>query len=125
MKKIIFKYLLTFLVILLITVGFWGLVYSFDTRLDYISNSIFVVNGITFVVSLILFSGATRFMIGVGYAFKRFFFTKKTIEEYPYFKEYYDEKKDGYVKNTGFLLIISGFYLLVALLLAILFINNL
>ncbi len=84
-------------------------------RLDYISNSIFVIAISVLCVSVIMFTGATRVFLGFSYTSKMWLNSKKTKEEYGNFKEYYDEKSPSHKKDTLDIIVICLIYILVAI----------
>lgn len=95
------------------TLIFW-LVYDFEFRKDYISNSIFVISISVFFISLIMHTGATRLFLGISYTSKTWINSKKTREEYPTFREYFEEKSKSHVKYSLDVIVISLIYLLIA-----------
>ncbi|MFA6801372.1 MAG: DUF3899 domain-containing protein [Acholeplasmataceae bacterium] len=114
----ILRSLLTAVIMFVLSILVLWSLYGFEMRLDYISNSIFIVNSISFAVALVMQTGATRLYIGFNYTLKTFFQYKQMKQDYKSMQDYYDEKAPGHKKNVSFVLVVTVLYLVVALILS-------
>lgn len=118
-KDYIYRALISFVIMVLLSLLVFWTVYDFDIRLDYISNSLFIVNMISFVIALVMQTGATRIYIGFTYSFKTLMKPKQTSEEYPSMQDYYDERAPKHKKNVSYLLFVNILLLIVSYILSI------
>ena len=93
--------------------------YGTRFNLENISNALFVVTMIVFLMSLILQSGAFQVFSGFGYS-TRALWSREFRMRYPNFSDYRAEKdENAQVKPIGYLemLIASGLLLVIAIIL--------
>ncbi len=121
----IIKGCIAFGIFLVVSFLFLIVVYGFEFRLDYISNSLFVVNVVSLVVSIVLQTGATRLYIGFNYSLKSLINPSKTREEYPSMQDYYDEKAPGHKKNVYYLIVVNAIFVIAALIISELYLQSL
>jgi hypothetical protein len=118
------KYLITILTLLGLSFLFWLVFYRLEVELDIISNSIFFVNIIAFVIGLMLQTGSTRVFIGFNYSFKTLFKYKETKEKFDNFKEYYDDQAPTHKKNVMHILYVSGCLIFISILLSVIYMQT-
>lgn len=119
-KDYIYRVLISLVSMVVLSVLVFWTIYDFEVRFDYMSNSLFIVNMISFVIALVMQTGATRIYIGFTYSFKSLMKPKQTSEEYPSMQDYYDERAPKHKKNVSYLLFVNVFLLIVAYVLSIL-----
>ena len=121
LKKVIgflLALLIRFFILFAASVVIWGFVYRFEFKVDIISNSIFIVNVIVFLIALIIHLGATRIFISLGYTTKYIFNYKKTKNKYDGYLDYYQEVAPTHKKDMTYWLLSSALWLLIAIILA-------
>lgn len=118
------KSLIAVVSLLALSVLFLGIVYDFKFTLANVSNSLFVVNIISFVVSFMIHTGALRLTLGVSYTTKTIFKRDEMRDKYDGFKEYYEEKAPNQARNLKYLLIINLVFIAAALVLAKVHLDN-
>lgn len=118
MKNKITKYLKPTLIILILSIILFLLLYQFNFTKENISNAFFIVSIITFFVSLIIHTGATKLFIGITYTTKYWFRHKKTKEEYSSYSEFHEERVKEPNKDMIYYIITSLFFILISIFLA-------
>ncbi len=98
-KVFLKKYFLSLMILFMISLLIFGLVFKFELTLKNVSDSIFIVNIITFVIALIFQTGATRSLMSMNYTLKTWFKRKDTKEKYESFQDYYNQHQKSHVKD--------------------------
>lgn len=112
------KLIINFLVMTVLNLLTLLIVYKFEISYMNASNSIFIVNMISFAIAIILQTGATRLTLGLSYTGKTIFQPKKTKEEYETLNDYYEEKAPLHKKDVKYLIYVNITYIIIAFILA-------
>ena len=118
----IWKLILKITIACIFMIGFmvlvWWAAYKLKFAYTEISNCIFMVSGIVFVISLAINVGAGAIFTPFGYMIRRVFARKKLKEEFASYHEYQEAKKANKIR-VWYLTIIALVFLVVALILAL------
>lgn len=120
--KVLKTTLVTVLVYTLVLFGFYTLFYRFNYQIDKISNVLFIIGFLSFGAGLLSVTNAQNVFIGFRYFFKQLFRPKD--EEKVSFYDYKEEKfhnKHTYVSKM--ILFIGLFLIIIAIVLAVIYIN--
>lgn len=88
---------------------------GFAITLNDISDSLFLVGMLTFLVGLINITSANRLTWGITFALSRFFQKEKKYET---FSDYYYEKKEGTLGKNYYVFILGLIMIIIAFILA-------
>lgn len=122
--KLWFKILIATLIDLLLSFITLLIFFGFNFNVRTISDSLFIVNSVAFVISLIIHTGAMRLMHAVTYTAKTLVNYKKIREEYETFGDYYNERTEKKPRNLVYLLIITAIFIGVAFILSRVYIDE-
>jgi hypothetical protein len=124
-RKYIINVFITFGIMFILSFIVFWVVYGLEMRLDYLSNSLFIVNMISLVVSIVMQTGATRLYIGFNYSLKSLLKPVQTKKDYPSMQDYYDEVAPRHKKDVSYVMVANGIFLVAALILSRLYLMSL
>lgn len=112
------SYILSLGFLLLISVVLFAILYKFEFRYIYISNSLFIPNIIIFFISIGVNLGAGNIFSPLNYTFNKFFNLKKTKQLYDSYADYIEHKRKD-IKNYWYITLANLSLMLAAYVFAI------